>query len=103
MTTKPLLETLSLGRARNQFSALVSAAEKGTSTVISKNGQPAAVIVPVDDARHLYPGLLPQPSEGKPSFADLLMSIPVPFVVRRRRSTNRRVEFLIDTPEHSDP
>jgi antitoxin (DNA-binding transcriptional repressor) of toxin-antitoxin stability system len=37
--------------------------------MITRHGRPAAVLVPVADARRLYP-------TDRPSFADLLLSFP---------------------------
>ena len=47
----------------------MEAAERGEATTITKHGRPAAVVVPVEDARRLY-------TTWRPSFADLLMSLP---------------------------
>jgi prevent-host-death family protein len=55
--------------AKAHFSALIEAAEQGWPTIITRHGQPAAVLVPVADARRIYP-------ENQPSFADLLLSFP---------------------------
>ena len=55
--------------AKASLSAVVEAAERGEATPITKHGRPAAVVVPVDDARRLY-------AAQRPSFADLLMSLP---------------------------
>ena len=63
------MRTLRLRDAKASLSAVVAAAEHGEATTITKHGRPAAVVVPVEDARLLYAG-------KRPSFADLLMSIP---------------------------
>jgi prevent-host-death family protein len=63
------METLQIRDAKAQFSALVAAAEHGRPTTITRHGRPAAVLVPVEDARRLYP-------QGEPRFADLLLSYP---------------------------
>jgi prevent-host-death family protein len=63
------VRTLRLRDAKASFSAVVDAAEHGEATTITKHGRPAAVVVPVEDARRLY-------AAKRPSFADLLMSIP---------------------------
>jgi prevent-host-death family protein len=55
--------------AKASLSAVVAAAENGEATTITKHGRPAAVVVPVEDAQRLY-------ASKRPSFADLLMSIP---------------------------
>jgi antitoxin Phd len=63
------VRTLALRQAKASFSAVVEAAEHGEATTITKHGRPAAVVMPVEEARRLYAG-------KRPSFADLLMSIP---------------------------
>ena len=63
------MRTLRLRDAKASFSAVVEAAEHGEATTITKHGRPAAVVVPVADARRPY-------ATKRPSFADLLMSIP---------------------------
>ncbi len=102
MTKGPAFQTHSVACARDRFSALVSAAEKGQATLVAKRGKPVAMIVPINDARRLYPGQIAQHREGKPRLAEHLMSIPVPFVVRRSRSGMRRVDFLVEDQAPSD-
>jgi antitoxin Phd len=63
------VRTLRLRDAKASLSAVVDAAEHGEATTITKHGRPAAVVVPVEDARQLY-------AIKRPSFVDLLMSIP---------------------------
>jgi antitoxin Phd len=63
------VRTLRLRDAKASLSAAVEAAERGEATTITKHRRPAAGVVPVDDARRLY-------ATGRPSFADLLMSLP---------------------------
>jgi prevent-host-death family protein len=63
------METIQIRDAKAKFSALVEAAERGRPTTITRHGRPAAVLVPVEDARRMYP-------ESAPSFADLLLSFP---------------------------
>jgi prevent-host-death family protein len=76
------VKTLSLRDAKASLSAVVEAAERGEATTITKYGKPAAVIVPVEDARRLYP-------TGRLSFADLLMSIPEDLETERDPSPMR--------------
>ena len=64
-----ILKTLRLRDAKASLSAVVEAAERGEATTITKHGRPAAVVMPVEDARRLYP-------TDWPSFAALLMGIP---------------------------
>jgi antitoxin Phd len=63
------MKSLHLRDAKASLSALVEAAERGEATMITKHGRPAAVMVPVEDARRLYP-------VARPSFVALLRGIP---------------------------
>ena len=63
------MKTLPLRDAKASFSAVVEAAQQGEATMITKHGRPAAVVMPVEDAQRLY-------TVKRPSFAELLMSIP---------------------------
>jgi prevent-host-death family protein len=61
--------SLQVRDAKAQFSQIVAAAERGQPTTITRHGRAAAVIVPVDDAKRLYP-------EERSSFAEVLLSFP---------------------------
>ncbi len=63
------MRTLRLRDAKATLSAVVEAAERGEATTITKHGRPAAVVVPLADAQRLY-------ADKRPSFTDLLLSIP---------------------------
>ncbi len=63
------MRSIQIRDAKARFSALIEAAEHGRPTIITRHGRPAAVVVPVEDARRLYP-------EDRPSFAELLLSFP---------------------------
>ena len=63
------MKTVQLRDAKARFSALVEAAERGEPTLVTKHGRPAAAVIPVADAKRLYP-------RDRPSFATLLTSIP---------------------------
>jgi antitoxin Phd len=77
---------LQLREAKATLSAVVDAAERGEATTITKRGRPAAVVVPVGDARRLYPS-------DRPNFADLLMSIPHSLATERDPSPFRDVDL----------
>jgi prevent-host-death family protein len=62
------MQTVQVRDAKANFSALVEAAERGEPTTITKHGRPAAVMVPVDVARRIYP--------DKTDFAEFLMAFP---------------------------
>lgn len=80
------MNSVSLRDAKARLSALVHAAENGEETLVTKNGHPAAKIVPIQVPEEKKP-------EGKPSFAELLMSIPHDIPIRRSRSRVRPVKF----------
>jgi antitoxin Phd len=76
------VKTLSLRETKASFSAVVEAAERGEATTITKHGRPAAVVVPVEDARRLYP-------TERPSFVELLRAIPEAIEFERDRTPLR--------------
>ncbi len=80
------MKAMQLREAKAKFSALVQAAEKGETTIVTKNGRPAARIGPIEEAGHAQP-------ENKPNFADWLMSMPHDIPIRRNRSRARSVKF----------
>ena len=43
------MKTMQLREAKAKFSALVEAAENGETTIVTKNGRPAAMVVPVEE------------------------------------------------------
>lgn len=63
------MDTVQIRDAKAKFSALIEAAERGRPTTITRHGRPAAMVVPIEVARRLYP-------EERLSFADLLLSFP---------------------------
>lgn len=79
------MDSVSLRDAKARLSALVQAAENGEETIVTKNGRPAAKIVPIPVADPSH--------ERKPSFIELLMSMPHELPIRRNRSRPRRVDF----------
>jgi prevent-host-death family protein len=81
-----MMKTMQLREAKAKFSALVEAAEKGETTIVTKHGRPAAKVVPIGEGRE------PE-AEERPSFAEMLMAIPHPIPIRRNRSRARKVEF----------
>ncbi len=80
------MRSLHLRDAKASLSALVEAAERGEATMITKHGRPAAVVVPVEDARRLYP-------VERPSFADLLLSIPEDLEIEHDASPFREADL----------
>lgn len=80
------MESVQIRDAKAQFSALVEAAEHGRPTTITRHGRPAAVLVPIEDARRLYP-------EDSPSFADLLLCFPGGVAFERDGTPLREVDL----------
>jgi len=80
------MKTLGLRDAKASLSAVVEAAERGAATTITKHGRPAAVVVPVEDAKRLYP-------TERPSFAALLMGIPHAVETERDTSPLREADL----------
>jgi len=72
--------------AKARFSALVAAAEQGQPTTITRHGRPAAVLVPVADARRLYP-------DDRPSLIDLLLAFPGGVEFERDRTPPREIDL----------
>ena len=80
------MRTVQLRDAKAQFSALVEAAERGEPTTVTKHGRPAAMLIPIEEARKLYP-------EKKMTFAEWLLSIPDEIPFERDQTQIRKVEF----------
>ncbi len=80
------MNTVQLRDAKAHFSALVEAAEKGEATTITKHGRPAAMLIPMEDAKRIY-------DESKPSLVKYLMTMPADIPIRRNRSRSRKVEL----------
>lgn len=80
------METIQIREAKASFSALVAAAEKGRPTLVSRHGQPCAMIVPVADGARLYP-------LDMPNLANYLLSLPEPFETERDTTPLRGVDF----------
>lgn len=80
------MDSVQIRDAKAKFSALVEAAERGEPTTITRHGRPAAVVVPVEDARRLYP-------ENRPSLVDLLLSFPGDIEFERDETSLREVDL----------
>jgi antitoxin Phd len=80
------MRSIQIRDAKAKFSSLIEAAEQGHPTTITRHGRPAAVLVPVEDARRLYP-------ENQPTFADLLLSFPGGVAFERDPTPLREVDL----------
>lgn len=80
------METVQIPEAKASFSALVAADEKGVPTLVSRHGQPCAMIVPVSDGARLYP-LNPT------SLTSHLLALPEPLDAVTDATPLRGVDF----------
>ena len=80
------MKTVQLREAKATLSALVDAAEQGEATTITRHGKPAAVLVPIEKAAELM-------KADRPSFAELLMSIPEEIPFERDRRPARKIDW----------
>jgi prevent-host-death family protein len=80
------MEILQIREAKANFSALIAAAEKGRPTVVSRHGQPCAMIVPVADGARLYP-------LDMPNLASYLLALLEPLETERDTTPLRGVDF----------
>jgi len=80
------MKSIQIRDAKAKFSALIEAAERGRPTIITRHGRPAAFVVPVEDARRLYP-------EDRSSFVDLLLAFPGGFEFERDQTPLREVDL----------
>jgi len=80
------MDSIQIRDAKAKFSALIEAAEQGRPTIITRHGRPAAVVVPIEDARQLYP-------ENQPSLADLLLSFPGDIEFERDQTPPREIDL----------
>ncbi len=80
------MKIIQIREAKASFSALVAAAEKGRPTLVSRHGQPCAMIVPVADGARLYP-------IDMPNLANYLLSLPEPLQTERDTVPLRGMDF----------
>jgi prevent-host-death family protein len=80
------VEPVNIRIAKRHFSALVAAAEKGQPTLLTRYGQPCAMIVSVADGTRLYP-------ESTPNIANHLLSLPRAFDAERESTPLVGVDF----------
>ena len=81
------MEILQIREAKASFSALVAAAEKGRPTLVSRHGQPCAMIVPVADGARLYPMEMP-------NLANYLLSLPDALETERDTTPLKGMDFV---------
>ena len=80
------MDIIQIREAKARFSALISAAEKGRPTLVSRHGRPCAMIVSVADGERLYP-------LDQLNLASYLMTVPESFDSERDTTPLRGVDF----------
>jgi len=80
------MDTVQIREAKASFSALVAAAEKGQPTLVSRHGQPCAMIVPVAVGARLYPLEMP-------NLSNYLLAMPEPLKTERDTTPLRGIDF----------
>ena len=80
------METIQIRDAKASFSAVIAAAESGHPTIISRHGQPCAMVVPMEAGQRLY-------AQQTLSLAEYLLAMPEPLVVERDRTPMRNMDL----------
>lgn len=80
------MDVLQIREAKASFSAVIAAAEKGRPTLVSRHGQPCAMIVSVADGARLYPLEMP-------NLASYLLALPGPLETERDTTPLRGMDF----------
>ncbi|MER9305408.1 type II toxin-antitoxin system Phd/YefM family antitoxin [Mesorhizobium sp. M0227] len=81
------MKTIELRQAKVGLSAIVGAAGNGEPTIITRNGKPTAMVIPVAEGRKLYP------QDSQKNFGDFLLRYPGGIELERNESPLRDVEF----------
>jgi antitoxin Phd len=80
------VKTVQIPDAEATFSALVDDAVRGEPTMVTRNGAPAAVLVPIDAARRIY-------ADSHVGFADFLLAFPGGIEFERDRTPMREIDI----------
>jgi prevent-host-death family protein len=81
-----IVDIVQIREAKAGFSALVTAAENGRPTLVSRYGRPCAMIVPVADGARLYPLEMP-------NLANYLLALPESIETERDTTPLRGIDF----------
>ena len=81
------MRTMQLREAKAKLSALVEAAERGETTIVTKHGRPAAKLVPMEEN--------PRRRKAKktPSLVEYLRSMPSDIPLERDQTPPREVDL----------
>lgn len=80
------MKSVQVREAKASLSHLIEAAESGKPTMITKHGQPAAVLIPVDDATKLY-------GDQSRNFGAFLLTYPGGAEFERRTDVMRDIDI----------
>jgi prevent-host-death family protein len=86
VTIEPSVNKVQIREADAAFLSLVAAAEQGQPTLITRRGQPLAMIVPVEAGQRLYPITLP-------GLAEYLLGVPESLETERDTTSLRDVDL----------
>ncbi len=80
------MQTLQLRDAKASLSAVIASAQRGQPTIITRHGQPTAMVVPFEAGQRLYP-------QDMPSLASHLLAIPEYITVERDATPLRTIDL----------
>jgi prevent-host-death family protein len=80
------MQTLQLREAKASFSAVVSSAQRGQPTIITRHGQPSAMVVSIEQGQRLCP-------LNTPSLSAHLLAIPEIIATDRDASPLRSIDL----------
>ncbi len=80
------MQTMQLRDAKASLSAVVASAERGQPTIITRHGQPSAMVVSIEEGQRLYP-------LNAPSLAAHLLALPEPIMVGRDATPLRDIDL----------
>lgn len=80
------MQTMQLRDAKASLSAVVASAERGQPTIITRHGQPSAMVVSIEEGQRLYP-------LNAPSLAAHLLALPEPIMVQRDTTPLRDIDL----------
>ena len=80
------MQTIQLRDAKASLSSVVAMAQRGQPTIITRHGQPSAMVVSMEEGQRLFPA-------QRPSLAQHLLAIPELVPTERDKSTLRSVDL----------
>ncbi len=84
------MNEISFREAKARLSALVDAAERGETTLITRYGRPAARIVPAEEPKRVND---PRSPYHNMTLGELLLNMPGPIEFERDRTPMREIDL----------